>query len=163
MLDRRTTTPEFERKKKLEAKAYDGLAKPDQVYGIYTLKDGAKSYFYVGIALNPNVRWGSHQRTAKNGVSVLPVYESLRHFGVENCAMEVLDPHGEYTEAEWKEFLTSLGHKLVNVAGCVDVKRKKRTTYAHQNELEGIPVFKKRTKEEDVALWAKITAAAKAP
>ena len=71
------------------------------------------------------------------GANVLPEYEHMRFVGVENCRMEVVDPRGEFTEAEWIQILTDQGHKLLNVAGGVDVKRKKRVRYEHQKELEG--------------------------
>jgi hypothetical protein len=127
LLDRRNPlTPAQEKRKKAEASKHNPLAKPDQVYAVYNVVHGQPKYFYVGISIRPSVRWGQHQRAARLGVNTLPEYEQMRYIGVENCYMEVLDPAGEFTEAEWRTILTEQGHILLNVAGCVDVKRKKR-------------------------------------
>lgn len=150
----------MEQAKKREWSKHDSLALPDQVYVLISNKDGVELTFYVGIAIRPHVRWGQHQRVARNGKNTLPEYEHMRFVGVENCRMEVVDPKGEFTEAEWKQILTDQGHTLLNVAGCVDVKRKKRKTYEHQKALEGLTP-PKRTDAESDALWKRITAAAR--
>jgi hypothetical protein len=145
----------MERVKKLEWAKHDPLALPDQVYVLISTHKGVEKTFYVGIAIKPNVRWGQHQRVARMGVNPLPEYEHMRFVGVENCRMEVVDPGGEFTEAEWKQILTDQGHTLLNVAGCVDVKRKKRERYKHQLALEGLTP-PKRTLEEMEAHWKQI-------
>ena len=135
MLSRRNAlTPQQQRQKKDELKRFDGIAKPDQVY---VLIDHLDRIFYVGIALRPLGRFAQHKRVAERGSNSLPEYEHWRFVGIANVRMDVVDPIGEFTEAEWKEALTEKGHVLLNVAGCVDVKRRLKGRYEHAAVLDG--------------------------
>jgi hypothetical protein len=87
-----------ERIKKLEIAKHDTNTLPDQVYVLISNTDGVERTFYVGIAVRPSVRWTAHQREARMGMNELPEYEHMRHVGVENCRMEVVDLLGEFTK-----------------------------------------------------------------
>jgi hypothetical protein len=99
----------------------------DKVYGLaYLDGKGVERIFYVGICTDYDRRWKQHHRAIVIGIDPKPAYEQARFLGVERVYMVHLDPDGEFTEHDWEDALTELGHELTNVGGTLYSVRRRR-------------------------------------
>ena len=118
----------------------DSTKRPDQVYGFFADFNGVERCFYIGVSINPEVRFAQHRRAIGLGLDPKPAYDQARQLGLENVKMTVIDPDGEFTEAEWETIYIEQGHPICNVDGkTVGNKRKKRVNYEHAAALKGSP------------------------
>lgn len=116
--------------------------KPDQVYALAIGSIEDPIYFYVGVSVDPIVRYAAHLRGIANPIDIKDAYEWVRyHKQRDTLHLTILDAEGEFTEEEWRLQLLELGHPLQNSTSGNDIKRKVRVVDPNIEALHGVEEY----------------------
>lgn len=66
------------------------------IYYIYKITNTVNGKCYIGQSVNISKRWSAHKNCKKNH----PLYNSIKHYGVDNFTFEVICEISEQTEAD---------------------------------------------------------------
>lgn len=104
---------------------------PNKVH-IYYLSQKNKNHIYIGSTVNPNQRFGAHQR---GGDSKLIKNKLFSKTGMK---MKIIDTVSRNERFIWEkfyiDFLQARGFNLINSAKILNVNRKERTEFRYLNQ-----------------------------
>lgn len=86
-------------------------------YAIYIIM-GPSGRPYIGLSKDPDARWGSHRRRAKDRLTRHPFYDALRKYGPEQFTLHVISWHVTLDEAKSAEVsaIAAWGDHAYNVS-----------------------------------------------